>query len=178
MNCCCWAQEPDEAPTEPSFIGLSSTLKAGTVTIEADTKVCGEGSALGDAPILQDKGYFEARVVSAGRFAVGVATKGSPLDGVLEKAATAWTITSDHANAPAVGEVVGVAVDQADYPVQVYFYSGGKLIHQLSGVRGEVLPAFSVSDGASLDVNFGSREPWAQPMPPGFEGIIKSISLL
>ena len=42
-----------------------------------------------------------------------------------------------HANYLAL-QVIGCAIDQADYPVQVYFYKGSQLIHQLSGVRGEV----------------------------------------
>jgi hypothetical protein len=77
----------------------------------------------------------------------------------------------------AAGETIGVAFDQADYPVQLYFYKEGKVVHQISGIRGEVLPVFSVADGAMLEPNFGGKS-YAQGMPLGFQGIIKSMSLL
>ena len=78
----------------------------------------------------------------------------------------------------APGDVLGIAFDQADYPVQLYFYKDGKVVNQLSGIRGEVLPVFSVADGAVLEPNFGGKA-YALGMPPGgFQGIIKSMSLL
>ena len=65
-----------------------------------------------------------------GTFAVGVATKETALGGILsqEKAATAWTLTSAMQGLPPlpVGATLGVALDQGDYPVQVYFYLDGK----------------------------------------------------
>ena len=52
-----------------------------------------------------------------------------------------------------------------------------QVVHQVSGIRGEVLPALSVANGAVLEPNFGGRA-YAQGMPMGFQGIIKSMSLL
>ena len=49
--------------------------------------------------------------------------------------------------------------------MQVYFYCKGKVVHQVSGIRGEVLPAFSVGDGAVLEANFGGKE-YDQARPP------------
>jgi len=144
------------------------------LTVEGGN-ISGTGSVLGDSPILQDKSYFEATVVKTGSFAMGVATKDTDLDSLLtDKAVTAWMLT----NGPSIkeGDVLGCALDQADYPVQVYFYKGSQLVRQLSGVRGEVMPAFSVADGAILTANFGSVE--YASMPPGFQGIIKCKSLL
>merc|ERR1719264_1895521 len=94
MGCCC----PKADPPPPAFdpvIGLSQKIKAGGVAVQAST-ISGTGSVLGDSPILQDKAYFEVTVVTPGTFAVGLATKDTPLDGVLsqDKAATAWTLTS------------------------------------------------------------------------------------
>jgi hypothetical protein len=65
---------------------------------------------------------------------------------------------------------------QADYPVQVYFYKGSTLVHQVSGIRGEVLPVFSVADGAELEANFGHSE--YAFMPSGFQGLIRVVSML
>ena len=57
------------------------------------------------------------------------------------------------------------------------FYKDGKVVHQLSGIRGEVLPVFSVADGAVLQPNFGGSA-YASTRPIGFQGIIKSMNLL
>lgn len=175
---CCFGKGNEELP--PAFdpvIGLSTRLRAPTIVVDGNT-ISGSGSIFADSPVLQDKAYFEATLTSAGSFAIGVATRDAPLEGVLsqDKAAMAWTITNSVCDLQP-GAVIGCALDQGDYPVQVYFYSEGRVIHQISGIRGEVLPAFSVSDGATLEANFGGRE-YAQGMPAGFQGIIKSMSLL
>ncbi|KAL1508014.1 hypothetical protein AB1Y20_007612 [Prymnesium parvum] len=177
---CCFGKGDEELP--PAFdpvIGLSEKLKSGGVHV-AGNVISGSGSILGDSPVLQDKAYFEATLQQPGSFAIGVATRDAPLDEVLsqEKAPTAWTFTNKLQGTPVdVGDVIGCALDQGDYPVQVYFYIKGKVVHQISGIRGEVLPAFSVDDGAVLEANFGGRE-YSQGMPSGFQGIIKSMSLL
>ena len=51
------------------------------------------------------------------------------------------------------------------------------MVHQISGIRGEVLPVVSVAGSAVLEPNFGGKA-YAQGMPMGFQGIIKSMSLL
>ena len=105
----------------------------------------------------------------------------SPRNGVLsqEKIPTSWTLTSSLNTLPPLpaGSTLGVALDQGDFPVQIYFYLDSKVVHQVSGIRGEVLPAFSVSGDAVLEANFGGK-PYVQGMPMGFQGIIKSMSLL
>merc|ERR1712196_35039 len=98
----------------------------------------------------------------------------TPLDSVLSqsKEPTSWTLTNDLQGLPPVvaGEVIGCALDQGDYPVNVYYYRDSKVVHQISGIRGEVLPCFSVDDGAVLTPNFGSVD-YKFGMPPGFQGI-------
>ena len=42
------------------------------------------------------------------------------------------------------------------------------MIHQISGIRGEVWPAFSVSGGAELEANFGAKD-YAVGIPSGFQ---------
>ena len=44
----------------------------------------------------------------------------------------------------------------------------------ISGIRGEVMPVFSVANGATLEPNFGGSA-YAQGMPADFQGIIKSM---
>jgi hypothetical protein len=142
MGCCFSSGEPTEVgPAFDPVIGLSSKNKAPTVTVQGST-ISGSGSVLAEMPVLQDKAYFETTVVTPGSFAIGFATKDSPLDGVLSQdtCATAWTLTHKLKvmEGVAPGEVVGCALDQGDYPVQIYFYRSGKVVHQISGVRGEV----------------------------------------
>lgn len=123
MGCCFSSGEPTEVgPAFDPVIGLSSKNKAPTVTVQGST-ISGSGSVLAEMPVLQDKAYFETTVVTPGSFAIGFATKDSPLDGVLSQdtCATAWTLTHKLKvmEGVAPGEVVGCALDQGDYPVQV-----------------------------------------------------------
>lgn len=128
----CFGKRDDDLP--PAYdptIGLCGKLKGSSVAIESELVISGTGSVLGDSPILQDKGYFEVTIKTEGTFAVGVATKETALGGVLsqEKVATAWTLTSSMQGLPALpaGSTLGVALDQGDFPVQVYFYLDGKV---------------------------------------------------
>ena len=118
---CCFGKSDDELP--PAFdpvIGLSESLKGAGVNVDG-LIISGNGSVMGDSPVLQDKAYFEVTLRKTGVFAVGVATRETGLDGVLsqEKASTAWTFTSSSSVPIAEGETVGVAFDQGDYPVQL-----------------------------------------------------------
>ena len=179
MGCCVGkSTEEDMQPAFDPVIGLCDKMKAEGVTVKG-LAISGEGSVMGDSPVLQDKAYFEVTLVEPGSWSVGVATRETPLEGLLsqEKSPTAWTLTSSGSVALGPGEVLGVAFDQGDYPVQLYFYKKGRQVHQLSGVRGEVLPVFSVADGAVLQPNFGGK-PYAERVPSGYQGIIKSMSLL
>ena len=127
----CFGKRDDDLP--PAYdptIGLCDKLKGSKVHIEG-TLVSGTGSVLGDSPVLQDKAYFELTIRTEGTFAVGVATKDTPLEGVIshEKVPTAWTLTSNMQSLPPLpaGSTLGVALDQGDFPVQVYFYLDGKV---------------------------------------------------
>lgn len=121
MGCCFSAEGRDEEPKPLPPVSLSEQQHGPGVIISNRT-ISGTGSVLGDSPILQDKGYFEATIIAPGTFAIGVAAKDSNLDGVLspDKASSAWTITNNQPGIPplAVGDVIGCAIDQADYPVQ------------------------------------------------------------
>lgn len=120
MGCCLGKNEDELPPAFDPVIGLSDGLKGAGVSVDG-LIVSGNGSVMGDSPVLQDKAYFEVTLRKAGVFAVGVATRETGLDGVLsqEKASTAWTLTSSSSVPIAEGETLGVAFDQGDYPVQL-----------------------------------------------------------
>ena len=128
----CFGKRDDDIP--PAYdptIGLSEKFKGPELKSENGVLVSGNGSIFGDSPVLQDKAYFEVTIRTEGTFAVGVATKETALGGVLsqEKVATAWTLTSSMQGLPALpaGSTLGVALDQGDFPVQVYFYLDSKV---------------------------------------------------
>lgn len=81
LSCCFPAEEPERFEPEP-LIELSPKHKGAGVTLNG-RMVSGSGSVFADSPLLQDKGYFEATVVSCGTFAIGVATRDTDLEGVL-----------------------------------------------------------------------------------------------
>ena len=52
----------------------------------------------------------------------------------MSQVAVAWRLRHRSVlGTPQEGDVIGCAIDQADYPVQVYFYKGSTLVHQMSG---------------------------------------------
>ena len=181
MGCCFSSGEPTEVgPAFDPVIGLSSKNKAPTVTVQGST-ISGSGSVLAEMPVLQDKAYFETTVVTPGSFAIGFATKDSPLDGVLSQdtCATAWTLTHKLKvmEGVAPGEVVGCALDQGDYPVSLRFYQNGLPVTEQRGPVTESTPVIELSDGAKVVCNFGAGS-WMHKPVSGFEGVIKSRSLL
>ena len=52
----------------------------------------------------------------------------------MSQVAVAWRLRHRSVlGTPQEGDVIGCAIDQADYPVQVYFYKGSSLVHQMIG---------------------------------------------
>ena len=127
MGCCWGTPDPPEVAFDP-VIGLSDKLKAGGVQVQGNV-VSGNGSILGDSPVLQDKvtivhlegclvhplqlcrprkyalcapfaqplqAYFEVTIVHSGTFAVGLATKETPLDCVMSQALATAALTRTH----------------------------------------------------------------------------------
>lgn len=55
------------------------------VIIKGGQRVCGSGCALGNAPLVQNKSYFEVKLQQGGVWAVGVATRETDLNRVHGK---------------------------------------------------------------------------------------------
>lgn len=49
------------------------------VIVKGGLRVCGAGTALGNAPLVQSKSYFEVKVQQAGVWSVGLATRQTDL---------------------------------------------------------------------------------------------------
>ena len=93
-------------------------------------------------------------------------------------ATTSWSIASRELPTPLqAGDVIGVALDQGDYPVSLRFYQNGLPVTEQRGPVTESTPVIELSDGAKVVCNFGAGS-WMHKPVSGFEGIIKSRSLL
>lgn len=52
------------------------------VIVKSGQRVCGSGCALGNAPLVQSKSYFEVKLQQGGVWAIGLATRNTDLDRV------------------------------------------------------------------------------------------------
>lgn len=50
------------------------------VIVKGGRRVCGSGIALGNAPLVQSKSYFEVKIQQGGIWAVGLATRQTNLN--------------------------------------------------------------------------------------------------
>ncbi|CAB0005112.1 unnamed protein product [Nesidiocoris tenuis] len=156
------------------------------VLIKNFIRACGSGGVLCTAPLVQNKSYFEVKVLQGGVWGVGVATRTSDLNRAPGgKDAESWVFSSDgsvrHNNTtvhpclaeiPVEGDVVGVAYDHLELK---FFLNGKPLENQVSGVKGTVYPALYVDEGAVLDFICDN---FIHTPPSGFESIMIEKSLL
>lgn len=49
------------------------------VIVKGGQRVCGAGAALGNAPLVQSKSYFEVKIQQGGSWSVGLATRQTDL---------------------------------------------------------------------------------------------------
>ncbi|XP_071052494.1 SPRY domain-containing protein 7 [Onthophagus taurus] len=169
------------------------------VIVKSGQRLCGAGAALGNAPLVQSKSYFEVKIQQGGSWAVGLATRQTDLSltqGGMDE--FSWSLCSDNtirhnkqelyrlgsilngtlANGDAVhktpqeGDVVGVSYDH----IQMKFYlNGNEIEFPITGVKGTVYPVLYVDDGAILDIVL---ENFNYSTPAGFEKIMLEQSLL
>jgi hypothetical protein len=169
----------------PQVVLDSSKLGSDCVVIKNGKRVCGTGAALANAPIVQNKAYFEMKVQCSGIWGVGLATHDCDLNAVPQGHDTnSWVLRSDgtvcHNNevlhrvdpVPADGDTVSCSYDHVELNV---FLNGKSLQCPVTGIRGKVYPLFYVDDGAVLDVNFTD---FVYPAPDGFEHIMFEQNIL
>lgn len=166
---------------------MLDTNKAGTecVILNSGLRICGTGAALANAPLVQNKSYFEVKVRTGGTWGLGVATASTDLDDVpLGKDTQSWVLTSDGAivhngavvaqlpNKPLEGNVIGVSYDH----VELNFFVNGRAANcPVRGIRGKVLPVVYVDDEAILDVSFTE---FTFPPPDGYDAIMFERGIL
>lgn len=148
-------------------------------------RLSGTGKALGNTQLVQDKAYFEVRVVTSGEIRVGVAKatrehldKGVGLDS--ESWGQSFTATEELYSYKAPEQtVIGCLVDQSDYPARINYTLNGERLESalVTGMRGPILPAVSLDAGAETEVVFDAGLFQHDP-PQGFSAVIFSQNFM
>ncbi|BFZ06678.1 hypothetical protein BsWGS_09717 [Bradybaena similaris] len=187
--CCCRSRDlgPGHIPLKdlPQVQLDTSFTGNDVVIIKNGQRICGSGAALANAPIVQDKAYFEVKVQCTGTWGVGLAARRCNLNRIpLGNDADSWVLRQDGCmfhngvekgkllEVPQEGDILGLAYDHVELN---FFVNGSPVNSPLSGVKGTVYPAFYVDDGAVLDIQF--QKFYSTP-PAGFDSIMIEKSLL
>ncbi|XP_071483262.1 SPRY domain-containing protein 7-like [Diadema setosum] len=169
----------------PTVVLDTSHMGNDVVIVKSGRRICGTGGALGNAPLVQDKAYFEMKLQSTGVWGIGLATRKSNLNRVpLGECSDSWVMRSDgtvcHAGDTlhkltvevAEGDVIGITYDH----MELNFYKNGEALQiPVTGVKGTLYPAIYVDEGAILDVQFSE---FYHTPPSGFDKIMFEQSLL
>mmetsp|Transcript_1063 Transcript_1063/g.1497 ORF Transcript_1063/g.1497 Transcript_1063/m.1497 type:complete len:193 (+) Transcript_1063:168-746(+) len=145
--------------------------------------VAGNGTALANVPLVQNRAYWEIKVVEAGKFCVGVCelTK-TTLDSQLSDRKRSWVFSSKAMKTTIKkGDFLGLSYDLSDIRPVLKLYINGKLVRtmQCSKDAGDVYPAVSVSDGCVLEANFeGSVDKFQYGPPNTFPPIMFTRDIL
>ncbi|XP_029315155.1 SPRY domain-containing protein 7b isoform X2 [Cottoperca gobio] len=122
------------------------------VIVKSGRRICGTGGCLANAPLHQNKSYFEFKIQSTGVWGLGVATQKVNLNQVpMGRDTNSLVLRHDgsvyHNNEeknrlpanslPQEGDIVGITYDH----VELNLYLNGKNMHcPASGIRGTVYP--------------------------------------
>nr|CAG4638771.1 EOG090X0EPP [Cyclestheria hislopi] len=155
------------------------------VIVKNGTRICGTGGALGSAPIMQDKAYFEVRLQQSGVWGIGLGTEKANLNSIpMGCDPESWMLCSDGVfrhnkeglihvtQVPQEGDTIGVSYNH----LELNFYLNGQNMDcPITNVKGVVYPAVYVDEGAVLDVVF---EDFIHSIPNGYDKIMLEQSLL
>ncbi|KAK0404040.1 hypothetical protein QR680_017255 [Steinernema hermaphroditum] len=168
----------------PSFTQTQSYAHLREEVQTNGTRICGTGAALGSAPVVQNKAYFQVNVQQTGNWGIGLANRSADLN-KAPLTENAWILNSagelvsgreilgkaSEEVSIEEGDSIGVAFDH----IELSFYvNGTRLANSITAVRGQVFPVVYV-DNAILDVKFRS---FSFDAPPGYEEIMLEQTLL
>ncbi|PHJ17883.1 spry domain-containing protein 7-like [Cystoisospora suis] len=186
------ARAEKEKPSNQREITIGKT----TADLHADKSgiMKGVGLALANAPMEQDKVYFEVRVLEPGTLLVG-AMRAPPTEVIpwsedefkallSEETATHCGFAEFGCNGTAVekDDVISCAFDQSDFPTSLHFALNGASLPSKTktGLRGEMWPAVALQDGAVAQLIFDPLRccHWATFKKRGFNCLTVSRSLI
>eukprot|EP00035_Acanthoeca_spectabilis_P032447 m.18797 g.18797 ORF g.18797 m.18797 type:complete len:201 (+) comp5360_c0_seq2:210-812(+) len=158
------------------------------VLVKGGTRLCGAGAAIGNAPLMQNKSYWEVKLQTSGVWNMGVAARQANLNTLpLGETTLEWVLRSDgglYHNGEQVaslpdtmvieeGDIIACSYDHS----QLSFYVNGDLLPDVcfTSVRGSVYPVVGVDQGAILDVNF---KDFNYSSPAGFSEIMMEQNII
>mmetsp|Transcript_31136 Transcript_31136/g.81611 ORF Transcript_31136/g.81611 Transcript_31136/m.81611 type:complete len:201 (-) Transcript_31136:224-826(-) len=158
------------------------------VLVKGGTRVCGSGGAIGNAPLNQNKSYWEVKLQTSGLWNIGVAARQANLNSLpLGETSLEWVLRSDgglyHKGERVMslpdtlvieeGDIIALSYDHS----QLSFYVNGDLLAgvHFTSVRGSVYPVVGVDQGAILDVAF---KDFSYDVPVGFSEIMMEQNII
>ena len=183
-GCCEWpGDDAGEELANANVVSLDAKRKVGGIVVSG-RHCAGEGQVLAQQSVVQDRAYWEVVIEkcdeSAPSLAVGVVAANHNFGkaSLLKDTKTAWVLQSTELKALRPGDVLGVALNQSDYPVSLRFFLNGKLCRELVGPSTEPTPVLHLKTAhTAVVVNFGATA-FAQQPPSGYLGLMKSRSIL
>uniref|UniRef100_A0A0N5ALS0 SPRY domain-containing protein 7 n=1 Tax=Syphacia muris TaxID=451379 RepID=A0A0N5ALS0_9BILA len=154
-----------------------------TVLLKNGHRICGTGGALGTAPIVQNKAYFQVSIQQSGVWGVGLANHSVKLSEV-PPTENCWVLRSTGelvGNGEVLatigepleeGDCIGVAYDHIDLK---FYKNGVQLAPTMNNIRGQMYPIVYVDDGAIMDVAFRL---FSYNAPSGYAEIMLEQTLL
>ncbi|CAF2728595.1 unnamed protein product [Rotaria sp. Silwood2] len=164
----------------------TSRMGQDVVVVKNGRRLCGTGAAVANAPIVQNKAYFEVKLQTQGTWGIGLGTRRTNLSKVpLGYDSEAWVmdqygqvkhdnkVLSQFRTTIEEGDVIGFAYDHDTFRIFV----NGTEQEPSSRVptRGTVFPIFYVDEGAILDIQFST---FYFPPPEGYDRILLEKSLI
>nr|CAH8868958.1 unnamed protein product [Trichobilharzia regenti] len=151
-------------------------LSAGpsVLILKSGLRICSNGAARTNIPILQDYAYFEVKLQNnaGAAWAVGLCTNETPLDSIqsLTQSSSCWILKNDmkiwnH------GKVIGHLVKSIEQDNIIGVYYDKEQINQhfdyVDNINGVVYPVLGVEEDSVLDVMFTAN---SFKYPPPIEG--------
>ncbi|CAF1263170.1 unnamed protein product [Adineta steineri] len=164
----------------------TSRMGQDVVVVKNGRRLCGTGAAVANAPIVQNKAYFEVKLQTQGTWGIGLGTRRTNLSKVpLGTDCEAWImdqygqvkhdnkVLSQFRTAIEEGDVIGFAYDHEIFRI---FVNGTEQEPSCRvATRGTVFPIFYVDEGAILDIQFST---FYFPPPDGYDRILLEKSLI
>ncbi|KAL4656533.1 SPRY domain-containing protein 7 isoform X1 [Arapaima gigas] len=180
---CCGYDRAQHVPLSEMPVVQLDTQHMGmdVVVLKSGRRICGTGGCLANAPLHQNKSYFELKIHSTGVWGVGVATPKANLDQipmgqdtqslVLRHDGSVYYNSVEKSRLPAnslpqEGDVVGITYDHVELNV---YLNGNNLHCPASGIHGTVFPVIYVDDSTILDCHFSD---FHYTPPQGFGKIL------
>ncbi|KAL3826503.1 hypothetical protein ACHAXA_004340 [Cyclostephanos tholiformis] len=179
----------------PQVHSIDAAMSAPSINIAGDlmNEVSGNGLALADVPVEQDRAYWEWRVNM--RIPSSNAVSSTIMFGVSNKRNSKFYEILAESTVPASkhgtkfmcsvsnlkdGDVVGVLIQQSEIPM-IQLYLNGKLHDggQISKFRGTVFPSVYLPPGSTTATFLYATDHFVHGPPrPGFEPLMAERSLM